>query len=213
MIDTTTLSTFAVAALVLLIAPGPAVTFVIARSIEGGFKAGMLSQLGLCSGLLVHLIAATLGISALIAQSVVAFETLRLLGSGYLVWLGIRTFFLGRARQEDANCSHRSASPRGSMALFVDGFIIDTFNPKPALFFLAVLPQFIRSESLPATLQIGIFGSIFLALALITGTGYAAIAGAASHRLRHSARARNITRWATGTTYLVLGGTTAAWRR
>lgn len=173
----------------------------------------MLSQIGLCTGLLVHLIAAILGISAVISRSAVAFETLRYMGCGYLVWLGIRSWLVGRDEAKEIDCLHSPAVPRPSLGLFVDGFIIDTFNPKPALFFLAVLPQFARSDALDVPLQIGLLGSIFIVLALVTGSGYAALAGVASQRFRSSARARRITRWATGSTYLLLAGAAAAWRR
>ena len=185
----------------------------IARSLEGGFKAGLLLQIGLCTGLLAHLIAATLGISAVISKSAVAFETLRYIGCGYLVWLAIRTWLGGSDEAKDIDCLYSPAGPRSSFCLFVDGFIIDTFNPKPALFFLAVLPQFARSDALDVPLQIGLLGSIFIVLALVTGSGYAALAGVAARRFRSSVRARRITRWATGSTYLLLAGAAAAWRR
>jgi len=206
---------FAAAALVLLALPGPAVAFVVARSLEGGTRAGIVSQLGLCAGLMVHLIAAIVGISAILTQSAIAFQILKFLGGLYLVGIGLRTL-LGPTpspTQEETIRADPESKSLTYRKLFRDGFIIDALNPKPALFFLAVLPQCVDPDLGPTWLQIACFGLMFIGMALGTGALYATAAGVTSRHLRRSIRARRFTKWACGSTYIALGSATAIWRR
>ncbi|MCK6452566.1 MAG: LysE family translocator, partial [Alphaproteobacteria bacterium] len=139
------LGLFVGAALVLLLVPGPAVLYIVARSVEQGRVAGFVSDLGIHAATLVHVLAAALGLSALLASSAAAFGVVKYAGAAYLVWIGLRKLF-GRA-------SGLEASAPGPVArlvrtryarLFRDGFIVNLFNPKTALFFLAFLPQFVE---------------------------------------------------------------------
>ena len=215
MLDATMVLSFAAAALVLLALPGPAVAFVVARSLEGGTRAGIVSQLGLCAGLLVHLIAAIVGISAILTQSAIAFQTLKLLGGVYLVGIGLRTLIGPTSSPEQEERTRADPEPISPdhRKLFRDGFILDALNPKPALFFLAVLPQFVNPDAGPTWRQTACFGFLFIGMAFATGGLYAIAAGVTSRHLRRTIRARRFTKWACGSAYIALGTATAIWRR
>lgn len=205
------LSAFFVVSVVLLLTPGPAVAFVLARSLEGGRRAGILSQLGLCAGLLVHVVGATVGLSAVIAHSAFVFSALKYLGAAYLVWLGLRALTSSSSTAiEHGDTTHALLSRK---KLFLDGMLIDVLNPKPALFFLALLPQFVDPASGGAPWQMAFLGLLFVLLAFITGSLYAILAGTVAPRLQRSSRLQRATRWASGSVYIALGGITAAWNR
>jgi len=200
MIDAATLGTYVVVSLVLLVTPGPAVAFVLARSLAGGPRAGIVSQAGLCAGLLVHVVAASLGLSAVLMRSASALSVLRLLGAAYLVWLAVAAFRSGAPEAPIRRSTDRPPTVR----LFLDGFVVDALNPKPAFFFLALLPQFIDPGAGSAAIQMVALGGLFVALAFLSGTLYAVVAGAAAARLEGSPRLRRWTRWGTGSIYLAL---------
>ena len=137
--DSASLLTFTAAALVVLLIPGPGVLYIVARSVTQGRRAGIVSVLGLSAGALVHVLAATIGLSAILLASATAFNVVKLLGAAYLIWLGLNAIF-GRRAEPNAG----TAMTRSAAGLFWDGVIISVFNPKIAVFFLAFLPQ--RSE-------------------------------------------------------------------
>src|SRR5579872_6907477 len=141
---TASLGLFVAAALTLLLIPGPAVLYIISRSVEQGRLAGFVSDLGIHTATLVHVLAASLGLSALLMSSALAFAVVKYLGAAYLIWLGLRKLLGSNGKLEDM-----PASPRLSrLALFRDGFIVNLLNPKTALFFFAFLPQFVdQAES------------------------------------------------------------------
>src|SRR5262244_2832411 len=130
--DLASLAVFFVAALVLLLTPGPAVLYIVARSIDQGRRAGLVSMLGVHAGTLVHIAAAAAGVSAILAASATAFGAVKYLGAGYLVFLGLR-----RLRHRAPALAPGAASPRRLRRAFVDGVVVNVFNPKTALFFLA----------------------------------------------------------------------------
>src|SRR5437899_7283618 len=133
------------AALVLLLIPGPAVLYVVARSVAQGRMAGFISDLGIHTATLVHVLAAALGLSALLASSALAFSIVKYAGAAYLIWLGLKKIF-GRVDEPQAD----GALPRHSYArLFRDGFIVNLLNPKTALVFFAFLPQFVDPDGEP----------------------------------------------------------------
>jgi threonine/homoserine/homoserine lactone efflux protein len=200
MIGAAPLGSYLLVSLALLLTPGPAVAFVLARSLAGGPKAGIVSQTGLCAGLLVHVGAAALGLSAVLMRSASALSAIRLLGAVYLVWLALAAF----RREAPGAALRRSTDRPRSARLFLDGFAVDALNPKPAFFFLALLPQFVEPGAGSAALQMVALGGIFVALAFLTGTLYAVVAGAAAARLEGSRRLRRWTRWGTGSIYLAL---------
>ena len=157
---TANIGLFLGAALVLLLIPGPAVLYIVARSVAQGRMAGFVSDLGIHSATLVHVLAAALGLSALLASSALAFSIVKWAGAAYLIWLGLKKIF-GRAEEADADGN----LPRHSYArLFRDGFIVNLLNPKTALFFLAFLPQFVEPGLGTVWLQFFVLGliSVFL---------------------------------------------------
>ena len=133
--EPSTLAVFVVAAVALLVTPGPAVLYIVARSVEQGRWAGLVSALGVHVGTLVHVAAAALGLSALLVSSALAFDIVKYLGAIYLVYLGIRRLLASDARAEAG-----AAAPRSLRRLFAQGIVVNVLNPKTALFFLAFLP-------------------------------------------------------------------------
>ncbi|MGI9389542.1 MAG: LysE family translocator [Boseongicola sp.] len=173
MFSSVQLLAFIAASLVVLLTPGPGVAYVVARSISQGATAAFASAFGLSLGVLVHVAAAVVGLSAIIAGSALLFTAIKLIGAGYLIYLGISILRAGIAP------IHIGAVSRHSWARLVrDGAIVSATNPKIAIFFLAFLPQFISANSASATSQIIVLGMIYAALALMTDTAYGVFAGA-----------------------------------
>ena len=199
--DFTHLAVFLGAAVVLLIIPGPAVLYITARSIDQGRLAGVVSVLGIAVGTLVHLIAAAVGVSAILVRSALAFETLRYAGAAYLVWLGVMKFRSARSTNVVA------AAPRESLGqIFRKGITVNILNPKTALFFFAFLPQFINPAR-PAATQILVLGSIFMLMGVASDSMYAIAAGSAAGWLRGKRLVRS--EYAAGSVYIALGAMTA----
>lgn len=190
------LAFFAATTLALLLIPGPSVLFIVARTLEHGRRGGLTSMLGVESGALLHVLAATAGLGALVAASPSALLVLKLAGAAYLVWLGVRAL---RGRTD------LSAAPGGSGKLYRQGLLVDALNPKTAMFFVAFLPQFVDPAG-NVPLQTLIFGLVFVALATLTDTTYALLAGAVAERVRR--RTKHLSR-AAGAAYLGLAGSLA----
>lgn len=195
---------FVIAALALLLVPGPAVLYVVARSIQQGRRAGLASVLGIHVGTLVHITAATLGLSALIVSSAVAFTAVKAAGAVYLIGLGLWTLFSRRAETEVALGGERSLR-----RAFAQGIVVNVLNPKTALFFLAFLPQFVDANAEHPALQIAFLGLLFALLGLVTDSLWAIAAGTAGGVLRRSRRFGIVQRYVAGTVYVGLGVTTA----
>jgi threonine/homoserine/homoserine lactone efflux protein len=192
-----TLVAFALASLAVIAFPGPAVTYIVARSVRHGRRAGVVSTVGIETGILVQVLAATLGLSALLASSATAFTVVKYAGAAYLVVLGVRALF-GRG----GAAAERPADAK----LFRDGVAIAVLNPKTALFFLAFLPQFIDPARGSATVQIAVLGVLFVAIACVSDGTYALLAGTAGSRLRSRLRSRSRALGrATGGVYIGLG--------
>ena len=204
MVDPTMLGLFVIASLVLLLTPGPAVLYIVARSIEQGRTAGLLSVLGIHLGTTVHIAAAALGVSALLMSSALAFATIKYLGAAYLIWLGLRTLMT-------KGLDPTALTPRRAplMRVFHDGFIVNLFNPKTALFFLAFLPQFVEPARGPVAWQILLLGLIFMSLGIVSDGMYALAAGAAGGWLRRKRRFQWFQRWFAGSAFVGLGITAA----
>jgi threonine/homoserine/homoserine lactone efflux protein len=199
-----TLAAFVLATLAFLLIPGPAVLFVVARSVEQGRRAGIASVAGGSLGNLVHVVAATLGVSALVASSALAFSVVKYLGAAYLIYLGLRTLL---TREDEGTAA---IGPRRSLRRIAwQGFLVYALHPKTALFFLAFLPQFADPSRGPIAPQIFILGCLFILLSLLTDGGYALLAGTVGGWLRSSARIRRIQRYVSGSVYLALGVTAA----
>lgn len=198
--DPASLGLFAVAALALLLVPGPAVLYVVARSIHQGRRAGLASVLGIHVGTLVHIAAATAGLSALIVSSAIAFTAVKIAGAVYLVGLGLWTLFSRRAESEIA-----LGGERNLRRAFEQGIVVNVLNPKTALFFLAFLPQFVDRDASHPALQIAFLGLLFAALGLVTDSLWALASGTAGGVLRRSRRIVRGQRYVTGSVYVVLG--------
>ena len=200
---------FIAAALVLLLTPGPGVMYIVARSIGQGSRAGLVSVLGLSAGALVHVAAAAAGISTILLASATAFGLVKAAGAAYLIYLGIRTLLARGAVASTEVCT-----PRSSRRLFADGALVSILNPKIALFFLAFLPQFVDPGRGPVAQQILLLGLLYVALALVTDSAYALLAGSLRHRLRDRALQGPLPRYISGSVYLGLGvGTALTGRR
>jgi threonine/homoserine/homoserine lactone efflux protein len=195
---------FVVAALALLVVPGPAVLYIVARSINHGRRAGLASVLGIHVGTLVHIAAATLGLSALVASSAIAFTAVKVAGAVYLVGLGLWTL-LSRTAEPDVALG----GERNLRRAFAQGIVVNVLNPKTALFFLAFLPQFVDSDATHPAVQIAFLGVLFALLGLVTDSIWAIAAGTAGGVLRRSRRFARSQRYVTGTVYVGLGVTTA----
>jgi threonine/homoserine/homoserine lactone efflux protein len=202
--DPASLAVFVVAALALLVVPGPAVLYVVARSIHHGRRAGLASVLGIHVGTLVHIGAATLGLSALVLSSAVAFTAVKIAGAIYLVGLGLWTFLSRHAETDVA-----LGGERNLRRAFAQGIVVNVLNPKTALFFLAFLPQFVDPDASHPAVQIAFLGVLFALLGLVTDSIWAIAAGTAGGVLRRSQRFARSQRYVTGTVYVGLGVATA----
>ena len=161
---------FLLACLMLNIAPGPDLVFVLSRAIAHGRKVGFAASLGVCSGALVHVLAAALGVSAILATSALAFSLIKYIGAAYLIWLGFKAI---TSREGTLALEARQTSPAGkplrAWIAFRQGILIDILNPKAALFFLAFLPQFIsHDEGMSSAL---IFVETLFLGSIVIGTG------------------------------------------
>lgn len=198
---------FVLAALALAITPGPGIAYVVARTVAGGRAAGLASCLGTGLGGLVHVAAAVLGLSLLIAQSALAFDLVKYIGAAYLIYLGVRMLM----REEQAVEVGR-VKAQGARRAFMEGIMVETLNVKTALFFLAFLPQF-TSPGSPLAPQLAVLGTI--CVALNTFVDVLAVLGA--NRLvqasaARATRARLLTR-VSGCTMMTLGIVLALTRR
>jgi threonine/homoserine/homoserine lactone efflux protein len=191
---------FITGAVILLVVPGPAVTYVVSRSVGHGRAAGLVSVMGIVAGTLCHVVAAALGISALLASSAVAFQFVKYLGAAYLVYLGIKTL-----RRNDGQLLDADAAETRLIRIFGQGLLVNLLNPKTAIFFLAFLPQFVDPARGHVTLQILQLGILFALMGGCSDSVYAVIAGAAAERIRGSLRLRRAQRNVSGGALIALG--------
>lgn len=204
MIDSTSLMIFIAASLALLIIPGPAVFYIIARTLEQGRLAGLISTLGITFASVIHVIFAALGLSALILKSAVMFNVIKYLGALYLIYLGLRTLLA-----PDRPLSKPKIQSAPLSKLFWQGFIVNMLNPKTAIFFLAFLPQFVDPGNGSVPRQFIMLGMIFVVLAVTSDSMYAILAGTAKQLLTRSSRVARIQTIFSGLIYLALGISTA----
>jgi threonine/homoserine/homoserine lactone efflux protein len=202
-----TLALFSLAAVALAVVPGPAVAYIVTQSVDKGRRAGIVSAFGIASGGLVHVVAATVGLSALIASSATAFTAVKLVGAAYLIVVGIR-----RMLSHDEPEPPPESEPTPLRQLYAQGVVVNVLNPKTALFFLAFLPQFVDRDGSVA-LQVGILGLLFASIALLSDLTYALLADALAGRVRRSGRAARVRRFATGGIFVALGVSAAAAHR
>jgi threonine/homoserine/homoserine lactone efflux protein len=200
LISHSSLLLFVTGAAVLLVIPGPAVTYVVSRSIGHGRAAGLVSVMGIVVGTLFHVVAATLGLSALLASSALAFEVVKYLGAAYLIYLGIRTL-----RRDDSELLQAGNGDRRLLHIFAQGVLVNLLNPKTALFFLAFLPQFVDPSLGHPSLQIFELGVLFALMGWCSDSVWALLAGTVAERFRSSFRLRRAQRNISGSALIALG--------
>ena len=198
-----TLGLFSVAALALLVTPGPSVLYIVTRSIDQGRRAGLASVLGIHTGSIVHVAAATLGLSALLMTSTAAFTVVKLAGAAYLIAIGLRRLF-GKVDSSDDR-----RAPASMRKIYGQGVVVNVLNPKTALFFFAFLPQFIDPDRGPIALQTALLSVLFIAIGMLSDSTYAFAAGTLGARLRGDPRFARRRQRVSGGIYVGLGLTAA----
>ena len=190
---------FAIASLAVLIIPGPAVVYILNRSIVDGRRVGLAAVCGLEIGNFMHVIAATAGLSAVLATSAIAFSLIKWLGAGYLIYVGIHTLI----RKPTALDS--SIAPMSLRRSFMQGVVVNMLNPKVALFFLSFLPQFIDTSRGSPARQSLIYGSIFVLLGFLSDGAYALVASGLRDTLLRGRTLPFIQRYVSGIVFIALG--------
>jgi threonine/homoserine/homoserine lactone efflux protein len=202
------LSTYAVflaTGMALLVIPGPAVLYVVTRSIEMGRAGGLASVAGITTGTFVHVGLATAGLSSLILASKAAFDAVKYVGAAYLIFLGVRRLLTRtEARVEEP-------VPRTRRRAYTQGVVVNLTNPKTIVFIFAFIPQFVDPNAKHVWLQVLVLGSSFALLGFLSDNVYAFAAGAVADRLRGSQRIARFERWFGGSILIGLGIAAAAW--
>ena len=204
MVHLSNLPVFMLAALILLLTPGPAVLYIIARSMDQGRLAGFVSVLSIETGNSVHVLAATLGLSAILMSSALAFSIVKYLGAAYLIYLGIRRLLTRDQGHEFARVQRQSLR-----SIYSQGVLVAALNPKTALFFLAFLPQFVDPSAGSVSLQLLTLGGMFVLMAIVTDSMYALLASTAGDWLKKNRSIQRADRYLVGSVYIGLGLTAA----
>jgi len=204
--EKTAFLTFLVAALALNFTPGPDMLYVIGRSVGQSRKAGIVSALGIFAGCWVHIVAAAVGVVALLRSSPLAFNLVRYAGAGYLFYLGIRVIL------QRSSLTTQEMQPESLSRIFFQGTVTNVLNPKVALFFLAFLPQFVDAGRGSVALQILMLGLIFNTGGMLVNLGVAYAGGTIGELLRRNRRFAQVQRWFTGLVFVGLGAR-LAWQR
>jgi threonine/homoserine/homoserine lactone efflux protein len=192
-----TLLLFAGSSVALLVVPGPAVIYIVTRSLDQGRTAGILSMVGIETGTLSYALAAAAGLTGLIAASGAAFSVLKYAGAAYLLYLGARKLLIREQSQE--------VLPSARSGLVFRGLIVQLLNPKVAIFFLAFLPQFVDTSRGQIAVQILVLGIVFTLLAVLSDGAYVLLAGAVGGWLRTNRRVRRRLSQLSGVVYIGLG--------
>ncbi|MBA3320775.1 MAG: LysE family translocator [Pyrinomonadaceae bacterium] len=204
MVDWSVMILFITAALVLVFIPGPNSLYIVARSMNQGRGAGIISSLGVQVGTLFHVAAAAFGVSALLLSSALAFNAVKYAGAAYLIYLGIKTLL------SNENLVQTEAVKEDSLSrVFYQGFVVQLLNPKTALFFFSFLPQFVNVERGAVPMQILFFGAVLVVLGFFSDTIYAVLAGSIGGLLRENLKFLRLQRYFAGSVYIGLGAATA----
>jgi threonine/homoserine/homoserine lactone efflux protein len=196
------LAAFALASLILIAIPGPSVLFVISRAVALGRRAALATVAGNCAGVYCQVVLVALGVGVLVEKSVVVYTTIKLLGAAYLVFLGVRTF---QKRRSLAEALGRPAAPKSDRRIFRDGFIVGLTNPKAAVFFAAILPQFVDTSLGRVPLQMLELGLVFILLAMVVDSMWGLAAGTARARFAANPRRLDAVGGASGVVLVGLG--------
>ncbi|MFK0570219.1 LysE family translocator [Endozoicomonas sp.] len=198
------LALFLIATLILALAPGPDLLYITTRGLSQGAIAGLISALGVHTGVLIHTIIASLGLSALIASSTVAFTVIKYAGAAYLCYLGVRTLLTRCDPDKDTSNNGQCTSKAALKKIFYQGVITDVLNPKVILFFLAFFPQFIDPGSLSAKIDILMLGLMFVAVALPIDAAVGLVAGNIGKQLHHCRKRLQWGKWVAGSAFILL---------
>ncbi|HEY4347824.1 MAG TPA: LysE family translocator [Gaiellaceae bacterium] len=185
MVPAPNLAEFALAAFVLIVIPGPSVLFVISRAVVLGRRAALATVVGNCLGVYVQVVGVALGVGALVERSTTVYTSIKLVGAAYLVWLGVRTF---QRRRSLAAALEAPIAPRSGRRIVREGFVVGLTNPKSAVFFAAILPQFADSGAGHVQVQMLALGLVFVLIAMICDGVWGLVAGIARDRLKASPR-------------------------
>ena len=196
-----TIIIFTAAAFAITVCPGPSMLYVMSISLGQGRKAGIFSALGLATGLLIHTIAASLGLSVVFVYSPFAYMIIKYLGALYLIYIGIRMLINGGALFYSTETTPKTQSSR----IYGQGILTELLNPKTALFFLSFLPQFVDPTLGPPALQMSIFGSILILTAFSADLFIAITGGTISQWLARRPLIQKMQRWLAGTVLISLG--------
>jgi RhtB (resistance to homoserine/threonine) family protein len=181
---------FILAGLLLNLTPGPDVLYIVSHALRAGARAGVVAGLGITAGCFVHVFAAALGVSALLAASATAFTVLKWAGAAYLLWVGVRLLFARAPREaQDLQAIARLQPPASLAAVFRGGFLTNVLNPKVAIFFLAFVPQFIAPGTGHKALAFVLLGTLFNLNSVAVNSGWAL---AAAWMARHQAVQRGM---------------------
>lgn len=202
--DWSQLSLFIAATLLLVFMPGPNTLYIIARSIQQGRRAGIVSSLGVQLGTLLHIAAAAFGLSAVLLSSALAFNVVKYAGAAYLIYLGVRTLLTKEEKEATPEIQSVSLS-----RVFYQGAVVNLLNPKTALFFFAFLPQFIDPARGAVAMQIVLLGAILVCLGALSDSLYALAAGGIGNWLRGNIKFLRAQRYFAGSVYIGLGAATA----
>jgi threonine/homoserine/homoserine lactone efflux protein len=192
--------------MVLLLIPGPAVLYVVTRSIEMGRSGGLASVAGITTGTIAYVVLATVGLSSLILASTVAFDAVKFVGAAYLFLLGVRRL-LGRGLEEP----DEDAVPRTRLRAYTQGVFVNLTNPKTIVFIFAFIPQFVDPNAADPGLQVFALGLTFAVLGFLSDSMWALAAGTVADRLRGSTAIAWVQRWVGGGVLVGLGILAAVW--
>lgn len=195
-----TLSMFVAVVIGLFVIPGPAVLLVVSRTVQSGRKGGIMAGLGIATGDLIHTMFAALGLSAILMTSALAFNIVKFAGVAYLLYLGIRAFF---AKPQQSQLP--LVSPMSALNCYTQAIVIEVLNPKTALFFLSLLPQFVHPEHGSTLTQFLILGLIFVLLSVIYTTFIAIAVRSLTRLVKKIAWIERWTGKLVGTIYIALG--------
>lgn len=200
MTNTSTLLLFCSAALAIILTPGPNMIYIVVRSTSQGWKAGLISTVGVDSGTLIHVAAASLGLSTLLLSSTLAFNIIKYLGAAYLIYLGFRTWFSPTKMPSLAD-----PEPVSLPRVYVQGMLTNVLNPKVGLFFLTFLPQFVDPSRGNIVGQMLFFGIIFACIGFVVDVGIALLAATSSACVRQGVKAQHVQKKLAGSVYMLLG--------
>jgi threonine/homoserine/homoserine lactone efflux protein len=179
------LAVFVATSFVLIVIPGPSVLFVVSRALALGRRAALSTVVGNAAGEYLQVVAVAFGLGAVVESSVLVFTVVRVAGAGYLVFLGVQTF---RHRRRLSTALNALVTPKSPPRILAEGFVVGATNPKSVVFFAAVLPEFVNRAGGQVQVQLLLLGLIFVAIALLSDSSWALVAGTARDRFVRSPR-------------------------